>query len=368
MGLHLMKALRTNYLQSLTDDTGIFQHSKFGIPDRSKGYTTDDNARALIAAVMLYSHDKDPKSLELISTYLAFVYHAQNENGSFRNFMDYNRLFIEDVGSEDCLGRCIWALGFTVAQDSVPDNLKNTCRYLLNQCLPLVKALISPRAQAYTIVGLSYLLEKNTKLNYSFPYTSKEIDHEAVEFLPKELIKTNIEDLASRLQLQYANNKGVHWHWFEDSITYGNAMLPWALFRASRFIGRKDLQETAKESLDFLTAKTFTEEGYFKPIGSHGWLHRDGNAAPYDEQPIEACEMLLACREAYELYGDTAYITLAIHCYEWYLGRNSLYVSLINAETGGCYDGIHARGLNMNQGSESVISYSIAHLVVMNYE
>jgi hypothetical protein len=368
MGLHLMQALKTSYLQSLTDDTGIFQHSKFGIPDRSKGYTTDDNARALIAAVMLYNHDKSPQSLELISTYLAFVYHAQNEDGSFRNFMDYNRNFIEDVGSDDCLGRCIWALGFTVSQDSVPDNLKNTCRYMLNQCLSLVKTLRSPRAQAYTIVGLSYLLENKTKLHYSFPYPPTEIDHEAENFLPKQMIKLNVEDLASRLHLQYMNNKSVDWQWFEDSITYGNAMLPWALFRASRFTGRRDFQEIAKESLDFLTAKTFTEDGYFKPIGSHGWLLRNGQAAPYDEQPIEACEMLLACREAFEALGEVTYITLAMHCYEWYLGRNSLQVSLINAETGGCYDGIHAKGLNMNQGSESVISYSIAHLVVMNYE
>ncbi len=368
MGLHLMRALKTDYLQGLTDDTGIFQHTKFGIPDRSKGYTTDDNARALIAAVMLYSNDKDPKSLELIGTYLAFVYHAQNEDGSFRNFMDYNRLFIEDVGSEDCLGRCIWALGFTVSQASVPENLKNTCRYMLNQCLPHVNTLISPRAQSYTVVGLSYLLEEETVLPYVFPYSSNVIDPEAADFLPEELIKVSMDWLATSLHNQYVNNKGLDWHWYEDSLTYGNAMLPWALLRAYRITNKSEFQETARESLDFLTAKTFTEEGYFKPIGSHGWLLRDGTAAPYDEQPIEACEMLLACREAYEVIGDTAYIALSIHCYEWYLGRNSLQVPLINAETGGCYDGIHAKGLNMNQGSESVISYSIAHLVVMKYE
>ena len=261
MGLHLMKALRTNYLQSLTDDTGIFQHTKFGIPDRSKGYTTDDNARALIAAVMLYSQDKDPKSLELINTYLSFIYHAQNEDGSFNNFMDYNRLFIDDAGSEDCLGRCIWSLGFTVSQALVPENLKNTCRFMLNQSLPLVISLKSPRAQAYTIVGLSYLLEKNTVLSYVFPYATNEIEYEAIDFLPEEAIKISLEKLAFLLHTQYVNNKGIYWHWFEDSLTYGNAMLPWALFRAYRMTSRREFQETAKESLDFLTAKTYTEEG-----------------------------------------------------------------------------------------------------------
>jgi hypothetical protein len=121
--------------------------------------------------------------------------------------------------------------------------------------------------------------------------------------------------------------------------------------------------ETAKESLHFLASKTFSADGYFKPIGNHGWLQRNGEKAVYDEQPIEACEMRLACLEAYRELGDTMYFNQANLCYEWYLGRNSLHVSLIDSQTGGCYDGIHSTGLNLNQGSESIISYMIAHLV-----
>jgi hypothetical protein len=359
-----IKALQSNYLRRLTDDTGIFQHTKFGVPDRTKGYTTDDNSRALIAAVLLYKNNNDTSSLDLIHTYISFIHHSQNEDGSFKNFMDYNRVFIEDNGSEDCLGRTLWALGFALSESCVPDNLQNTCRYMINAALPHLQAVKSPRAMAYAIIGLSYMLETTGALTYDFPYSYEEKGSEAVNFLPKKIITNLVDELAARLHMQYGIVKGVDWHWFEDSITYGNAMLPWALLKASRLTGRTDFKETAKESLDFLASKTFAAVGCFKPIGSHGWLHRNGKPALYDEQPIEACETLLAFLEAYRVLGDKAYLYQATLCYQWYLGKNSLGVSLIDPQTGGCYDGIHASGLNLNQGSESIISYSIAHLVM----
>lgn len=350
------KPLQTDYLKRLTDDTGIFQHTKFGIPDRTKGYTTDDNARALIAAVMLYKSEKSPRALDLMSTYLAFVYHSQNDNGTFRNFMDYDRQFIENKGSEDCLGRCLWALGFTLSEPSVPENFHNTCRYMFDKALTHVRSLKSPRAQAYAVVGLSYRLEA---FDSSANSHNEKKDAES-NFLVREII----EDLVEQLSRQYRHYKNDNWHWFEDSLTYSNAVLPWAFFKASHVTGRASLQEIAKESLDFLASLTFSSDGYYKPIGCHGWLPRNGEAAKYDEQPIEACEMLMACREAYGQLEDEAYWGQAVLCYEWYLGRNSKNLSLLDAQTGACYDGITAEGLNLNQGSESIISYSIAHLVM----
>jgi hypothetical protein len=358
----IARPLLTGYLNRLTDDTGIFQHTKFGIPDRSKGYTSDDNARALIAAVLLYKSRKDAESLRLIQIYLSFIYHAQNEDGSFRNFMEYNRVFLETVGSEDCQGRCLWALGFALSEPSVPDNLQNTCRYMINQALPHVSRLSSPRAMAYTVIGLTAMLGEPDGLGYKFPYASKEAADP--DFLPRAGIISAVSELAMRLHVQYEGNKGEEWHWFEDSMTYGNAMLPWALLKASHYSNRDEFRETAKGSLDFLAAKTFAKEGYFKPAGSDGWLIRGGEPALYDEQPIEANEMLLACMEAYHTLGSTHYRNLANACYEWFHGRNSLNESLIDAESGGCYDGIHAMGLNLNQGSENIVSYCIAHLVM----
>ena len=364
MKIPVKSPLQTDYLRRLTDDTGILQHSKFGIPDRYKGYTSDDNARALIAAVMLYGCDRQPGSLDLIYIYLAFLRHAQNDDGSFRNLMDYDRRFLEEKGSEDCFGRCLWALGFALSEPSVPDNLQNSCRYMLNAALQHVRALRSPRAQAYTIIGLSYLLETPGSLTYTFPHPHAEEQSAMASFLPRETILRLVAELAARLHMQYRHYKGQGWHWFEDSITYSNAVLPWSLLKASHLSGSADTKETARESLDFLASATFSGDGYFKPIGCHGWLQRNGEAALFDEQPIEACEMLLACQEAFKVLGDKTYLKRATLCYEWFLGRNSLHVSLLDPQTGSCYDGIHAGGLNLNQGSESIISYCIAHLAM----
>lgn len=358
------ESLPSTYLRRLTDDTGIFQHTKFGIPDRSKGYTSDDNARALIAAVLLYKTKQDQESLDLVHTYLAFIYHAQNENGSFRNFMDYDRVFNEKVGSDDCQGRCVWALGATLAEPSIPDNLHNTCKFMINRALPILDNIRSPRAIGYALIGLTTMLETPNGLTYTFPFESGETAE--ATFLPKKRVAALIQNMGIRLHDQYQVYSAPDWHWFENVVTYGNAMLPWALLKASQFSNTTEFQKTAIESLEFLSDLTFTAEGYFKPIGSHGWLERGKPAAPYDEQPIEASEMLLACYEAYKILGIQKYYDQALLCYEWFHGRNSLNQSLIDRQTGGCYDGIHALGLNLNQGSENIVSYCIVHAILGN--
>jgi len=364
IGTALGRELRTDYLYQLTDDTGIFQHSKFGVPDRAKGYTTDDNARALIAAVMLYKEQRDRRSLDLVCTYLAFVHHAQTDDGHFRNFMNYQRAFIEERGSEDCFGRCLWALGFTLSESCLPDSLRNTCRYALNQALTRVTELRSPRAVAYAMVGLSDLLGMSEPLAYAFPSPHVEETVEAEQFLRRDRVQNIVDELSRRLQRQFDSNRSADWNWFEDSITYGNAMLPLAMLKAARVGGDETVSRVAKQSLDFLLSITFSHGDFFKPVGNQGWLQRNGDASEFDEQPIEACETLLACREAFTLYGDPKYLTLAQLCYDWFHGRNSIRESLIDEQTGACYDGIHYLGINLNQGSENVISYCIAHLAM----
>ncbi|HZK70451.1 MAG TPA: glycosyltransferase, partial [Clostridia bacterium] len=155
-----------DYLFTLTDDTGIFQHSVYGIPDPRKGYTTDDNCRALILAVMLLENFKEKKYLDLVSKYLAFILNAQNDNGKFKNFMNYNRDFIEKEGSEDCFGRCLWALGRTISSPGIPKNIKKACQHILNKILENWSKLDSPRAKAYSIVGLSYLKETEDVISH----------------------------------------------------------------------------------------------------------------------------------------------------------------------------------------------------------
>lgn len=330
--------LFTNYLFALTDDVGIFQHSIYGIPDLNKGYTTDDNSRALILAVTLFEQFKEWKYLGLVYKYLAFMLYAQNDNGKFKNFMNYNREFIEEEGSEDCFGRCLWALGRTISSSAIPENINKSCWHMMNKALEHWPKLGSPRAKAYSIVGLSYLTERPGVIEH-------------------------IESLSMSLVEQYTQYKHGDWHWFEDSMTYGNAFFPWSLLKAYRVLKKDVLLETARESMDFLGEITLKDD-YFKPIGCNGWLLKGKKAAEYDEQPIEACETLLSYLEYYEITKEKEHLDNAVKCFHWYTGQNSKGLSLLDEETGACYDGLNENGLNYNQGSESIVSYGIAFMEI----
>jgi hypothetical protein len=252
--------------------------------------------------------------------------------------MNYQREFLESQGSEDCFGRCLWALGRTISSPSVPPNIKNTCTCILKEANKNIDTINSPRAKAYTIVGLSFLKDSEEML-------------------------AHIEILSISLIEQYKIYKDGNWHWFEDSITYGNAFFPWSLFCAYRLLGKECYLETAKESMDFLESIVMKPH-YFKPIGCNGWLVKGKASADYDEQPIEACEMLYACMEYYEVTKNEKYLNNALKCFKWYKGENSKSLSLIDKETGACYDGINENGLNLNQGSESTISYGMGVIEV----
>ena len=331
----------TDYLFKLTDDVGIYQHSIYGIPDLSKGYTTDDNSRALILATMLYEHFKEKRYLKLIYKYLAFMLYAQNENGKFKNFMNYNREFIKEEGSEDCFGRCFWALGRTISSPAIPENIKKSCWHMVNKALEYWPKLNSPRARAYTVVGLSYLPKRDDVIRH-------------------------IENLSMSLVELYMKCKDGDWHWFENYMTYSNAMLPWSLFKAYDILGMDILLETAKESMDFLGSITLKEE-FYKPIGCNGWYMKGKEPAAYDEQPLEACETMLTYLNYYKITKDKRYYENAEKCFNWYRGQNSEKLSLIDKETGACYDGINENGLNLNQGSECLVSYGIAFMELSKY-
>lgn len=340
-----MKRMQENFdvahILRMTDDTGMFQHARFSIPDLDKGYTTDDNARALIMAVML--HEKLPRAgyLSLVYRYLAFVLYAQNEKGAFRNFMTYSRRFTEEEGSEDCFGRCIWALGHTLSSPAMPAGIKRACAAAVKRAMGRIPAVASLRGQANTIIGLDLIGGR-----------------EAERFIPV---------LAQSLLKRFEQSASKEWPWFENKLTYDNAVLPWALFVAYRHIGQEILLGTARQSLQFLDRITF-RNGYFQAIGCKGWMEKGAEPAPFDEQPIEACSTALSHLAAYDTSGDGAMLELARRSFAWYSGNNSCGESLIDEETGGCRDGITAEGSNQNQGAESIVGYCIASLSIARYK
>ena len=322
----------------MTDDTGMFQHALFSVPNRLEGYTTDDNARALIMAVMLYESEQKPEYLALVTRYLSFVLHSQNETGRFRNFMTYNREFKEKDGSEDCFGRCLWALGYAYASSVVPSGIKESSIGAIQRALPTVHTITWARGQAYALIGLCL------------------ISNPAIEGLIGEVANS----LFNRFE-QEAGDK--EWQWFEEHITYDNAVFPWALFAAYKCTGQDRLIRVATESLAFLDRVTF-RDGFFRAVGCNGWFMRGAGIAQYDEQPLEACTTTLAHLAAYEATGDAKMLESARQSFSWYLGANSRHESLIDPETGGCNDGIMSNGLNQNQGAESIVGYTIAGLAL----
>jgi len=332
--------LKTNHIFHMTDDTGMLQHSINGVPELSEGYTTDDNARALIMAVILFEKTKEKKVESLIYKYASFLCYAQNANGTFRNFMGYNREFLEKEGSEDCFGRCIWALCYAYSNPSTPQNVKITVWSLIENSLQNCLTLKFLRAKAYVIIGLHYLnIEKTNSI---------------------------ISELAASIAKQYDHHRDNDWHWFENSMVYCNSVLPLAMLEAYEVTKNDQYKHIGYETLDFLESKTF-KSGYFKPIGCKGWLNKGFEPAEFDEQPVEACETTLTYLKAYKLSGKHVFLDKARTSFSWYRGFNSKNLSLIDSETGGCYDGITADGLNFNQGAESVVSFWIAFLEIEKY-
>lgn len=334
-----MQEWKNNYLFLLTDDTGILQHGKYSLPDPRHGYTTDDNARALILAILLIKNYPGENYEKILYRYASFLLNAQNDRGKFKNFMSYGRDWLEEEGSDDCQGRCIWAIGTLVAADHVPSDLKLALYTMLDKALLTIESLEFLRAKAYALIGLS--------------------------LVESDAAKEAVVRLGETLLCSYRECSDSDWHWFENVLAYSNSILPWAMFAAYRVTKKSEFLVVAEESLDFLIRQTFSKE-YFEPIGCQGWLKKGGVAAVFDQQPIEACETLLMLKEAFRITKKSSYKKRAHQCFGWYEGENREHCFLIDEVTGGCFDGITKNGVNRNMGAESQISYGIAYFTMLD--
>lgn len=338
-------ALKLDHIERMTDGTGMYQHAVFSVPNYNEGYTTDDNARALIVSVQLEEAASLAQSaaeqqsiahvMELGHRYLAFLWHAFNpEVKRFRNFMDYNRNWLEDVGSEDSHGRSLWALG-TVLARSKREGLQGMAVRLFEAALPAVTEFTSPRAWAFSLLGIQYYLR---------------------HYPGDRAVLTVQKTLVERLIQMYKEHRTEDWPWFEDIVTYCNPALPQALLRHGQANHDEEAISIGLESLTWLIKIQQSDKGWIMPIGNQGFYPKEGQISYFDQQPVEVYSLVSACLDAYRITKDVGWYDYATQAYEWFSGRNALGVSMYDKATGGCRDGLHIDRLNENQGAESTLS------------
>ena len=320
------------HLFRMTDSTGLYQHAKYSIPDRAHGYTVDDNARALIVACEMYRLTEDTEFLELIYIYLGYMWYSRDGHGSMYNFMDYagNPILQGPIG--DSIGRTVWSLGVVAGyKELLPAGMYLMVDALLEELVGSVMKSKSLRNTAYALLGLSKIKEQ----------------------------KANTWELAEKIVRLYKLCAVDGWDWFETTITYGNFVLPWALFEAHAATGNKEYLEIAEKSFAFLLEQC-TIDGVFSPIGCNGWSVKDWGRALYDQQPLEAAGGVMTALAGYRLTNKPIYMEAAMLCDAWFHGSNSKKQDMIDHVSGGCFDGIMADGPNLNQGAESLLSYLLS--------
>jgi hypothetical protein len=340
--------IKLDYLRRMTDDTGMLQHAKYTVADRTHGYCVDDNARALIVAVTLQDlQPLDAVPGGLAAIYLGFLGHAFNgQTGRFRNFMSFDRRWLEETGSEDSHGRAVWGLGVAVALGRDRGQM-GFADDLFHRALAAVEVFTHPRAIAFAIIGIHAYLSR-----YSGDSRGRRMR----------------KILSDRLMQQFRDFATEDWPWCDDVLTYDNARLPQALLLSGQWLPDREMLQTGLRALDWLK-KVQTDEkgGHFSAIGNHGWFPKGGSKARFDQQPIEAAAMVDACIEAFNCTRDEEWSAYAYRCLNWYQGENDLGVPLCDYATGGCRDGLEAQGANENQGAESTLCWLTALLAVYSH-
>ncbi len=324
---------------SMCDDTGLFQHAVRSVPDRSHGYCVDDNARALLLACALNASGEQHLSEVLTARIAGFIQHAWNpDTRRFRNFMSFDRRWLEECGSEDSHGRTLWALG-ECARSDARSSRRGWATGLFAEAAPAVADFHSPRAWAFTLLGLEAF-----RIADSVDARTVELQHL----------------LAERLMALLAAVETPDWVWFEDGLAYDNARLSQALIATGTSTGRQSYVAAGVRSLRWLMTMQTAASGVFRPVGSQSFGQQRQRPRPFDQQPLEATATVAACLAAWRAGGDPMWRAHAVRAFAWFLGGNDLSTSLIDLETGSCRDGLHPGRANENRGGESVVSYLLA--------
>ena len=331
--------IKLDFVRALTDDVGMLQHSKYATPNRKEGYTTDDNARALIACINYLTLFSDSSVKRLIDTYLSLLFYMQRFDGKMHNYLSYDRKLLDEIGSEDCMGRTLWACGYCL-DSKLSKETKMLSREIFDKVCCWALSFTSPRAKAYSIMGLYHYLKAHPE---------------------DKNIKLNVVSLADQLARQFELESLKDWDWFESYLTYSNARLPHSLFLAYEATREDKYLQVASKSMKFLI-NTQTIDKVFVPIGNRGWYRRGSDRAIYDQQPVEASCTTEAAIAAFKNTKERDYLKAAHNAFDWFLGGNLKGLMLYDPENGSCCDGITPEGLNLNKGAEATLAYLQARL------
>ncbi len=337
------------HLKRMSDSTGMLQHARFAFPNYAEGYCIDDNARALMLTVELETRGVGGGEIAQLATrYASFVDYAFNaEVGRFRNFMSYDRRWLESVGSEDSQARAIWALGTCVGRTQRRE-LRAWAADLFMRALPAIERTQSPRAWSFALLGIREYLRR----------------------LRGDRVVAKLQlELLTRLIALYDQVKSPGWHWFEDVVSYDNARMAQAvLATAGKNPELSGAREIGLEALRWLTEQQRAERGHFRPIGSNGFYRKGEPRARFDQQPLEAHATVSACSEAFRITGDRVWLEEARRAFGWFLGQNDLDTSVYNPDSGGCRDGLHVDRVNLNEGAESTLAFLTALVEIQALE
>jgi glycosyltransferase involved in cell wall biosynthesis len=322
------------HFDSLFDCTGMIQHAIYSVPRREEGYCIDDNARALLALALAKQSNVWSTTKEAhLQTCLSFIEHAWNPvaNG-FRNFMSYDRKWLEEIGSEDAQGRTLWSIA-TVRKTFLESVHSELLEDLWLRATSTVDSLKAIRARSYALLGL----------------VQSNLHHKAPA-------------LAESLYNAYLDQKSDEWNWFEQQLTYDNARVSQAMIEAGDSLNESRWLEAGLDSLTWLMDIQTGNLGEFLPIGSNGFYKVGCQRARFDQQPIEAWATVSACLSAYRITELPHWHQEAQRAYNWFLGANSEGMRMVNEESGACFDGLQPRRANRNCGAESTLAALIARL------
>jgi hypothetical protein len=331
--------MQIGHFLSMCDDTGLYQHAVHSVPDRSHGYCVDDNARALLLACALNNPGEQRLSEVLTARFAAFVQHAWNpDTRRFRNFMGFNRTWLEDSGSEDSHGRTLWALGECARRDASPSR-RRWATALFAEALSTAQTFRSPRAWAFTLLGLDAYCA----------VASDDLHAQEVRYF-----------LAGKLMSILSSVETPDWVWFEEGLAYDNARLPQALMVTGMATRTPVYVDAGLRSLRWLMTQQTTSAGHFRPVGTAGFGEQRQHPRAFDQQPVEATATIAACLTAWRADGDAEWKAIATRVFAWFLGSNDLSLALVDPHTGSCRDGLHPDRANENRGGESVVSYLLS--------